>query len=51
MPSEARPKNMDNLDRAQNAQFWGLKIWGQGGRGPGPLNPLVKTYRDSEYDG
>ena len=38
MLSEARQKNMDKLDRAQNAQFWGLKTWGQGG--PGPWAPL-----------
>ena len=36
MLSEARQKNMDKLDRAQNAQFRGLKTWGQGG----PLGPL-----------
>ena len=29
---KARPKKiMEKLDRAQNAQFWGLKTWGQEG--------------------
>ena len=32
MPSEVRQKkNMEKLNRAQNAQFWGLKTWGEGG--------------------
>ena len=35
MLSEARQKKiMENLDRAQNAQFQGLRTWGQGGAGP-----------------
>ena len=25
---------MEKLDRVQNAQFWGLKTWGQGGSTP-----------------
>ena len=29
---------MEKLDRVQNAQFWGLKTWGQGG--PRPRDPL-----------
>ena len=42
MLSEARPKKiMETLERAQNAQFWGLKTWGQ--REAGPLGPHGST--------
>ena len=40
MPSEARTKKiMEKLDRAQNAQFWDLKTWDQGGRTQVPRPP------------
>ena len=34
---------MEKLNRAQIAQFWGLKIWGQGGGARAPLDPHLYT--------
>ena len=51
MPSEMRLKRiMEKLNRAQIAQFWGLKTWGQGGdqfprsTPPGSAPANVKIY-------
>ena len=38
---------MERLDRAQNAQFWGLKTWCQGG--PGSLRPTVSASATAGY--
>ena len=43
MLSETRlNKIMEKLNRVQNAPFWGLKTWGQGG--PGPPGPPVPPH-------
>ena len=47
MPSKARQKKIrKKLNRAQNAQFWGLKTWG---RGP-PGSASATSQNDEHLD-